>query len=203
MPVLFLNTTLQNSTGKPGLLYCTNDVIYETEASSHHLFPKQQTLCLCISRWPRCTRGCCYRWSVSSPCSSPPPSSSTPGEGRVIFTFLWFTHPSYSHCRLYTLKTMMVSCAICLLFAQPHNLNTRDLEITYFISLVFTLVPVLYCYSADTDNFKTSTQKLIGEKSWFNLIKLIGLIQEKGGNRRQICKGSHWQQIRIAIMSIS
>ena len=27
MPVLFLNTTLPNSTGKPGLLYCTNDVI--------------------------------------------------------------------------------------------------------------------------------------------------------------------------------
>ena len=26
MPVLFLNTTLQNSTGKQGLLYCTNDV---------------------------------------------------------------------------------------------------------------------------------------------------------------------------------
>ena len=30
MPVLFLNTTLQNSTGKPGLLYCTNDVIVDT-----------------------------------------------------------------------------------------------------------------------------------------------------------------------------
>ena len=26
MPVLFLNTTLENSTGKQGLLYCTNDV---------------------------------------------------------------------------------------------------------------------------------------------------------------------------------
>ena len=140
-PVLFLNTTLQNSTGKLGLLYCTNDVIYETEASSHHLFPKQQTLCLCISRWPRCTRGCCYRWSVSSPCSSPPPSSSTPGEGRVIFTLLRLTHSSYSHCRLYTLKTMMVSCAICLLFAQIYS--GVDYEYWYMHKFVEHLIMFL------------------------------------------------------------
>ena len=33
MPVLFLNTTLQNSTGKQCLLYCTNDVNFEISLS--------------------------------------------------------------------------------------------------------------------------------------------------------------------------
>ena len=39
--VLSLNTTLQNSTGKLGLLYCTNDVIFKTQTTfinPHNIF---------------------------------------------------------------------------------------------------------------------------------------------------------------------
>ena len=37
-PGLFLNTTLQNSTGKLGLLYCTNDVSKQTVIVNGSIF---------------------------------------------------------------------------------------------------------------------------------------------------------------------
>ena len=93
MPVLFLNTTLQNSTGKLGLLYSTNDVIHImilkiSICSNRHyigdwlwgtwswvhvkaggeslLWSPGQLAWAMVGQWCRLTSGPVHRWTLNN-----------------------------------------------------------------------------------------------------------------------------------------